>query len=66
MAPTRAIGTGAAHLCIVDPLGRALNEVEGKAADLFGSHPPIRQRILRLQGMAYANAKVTGATPAEG
>lgn len=57
VAPTRAIGKGAAHLCIVDPLGRAFNEVEGKAADLFGSHPPIRQRITRLQGMAYANAK---------
>lgn len=57
VAPTRAIGKGTAHLCIVDPLGRAFNDAEGKAADLFGSHPPIRQRITRLQGMAYAFQK---------
>ena len=56
-APTRAITKGAAHLCIVDPLGRALNNAEGKAADFFGSHPPISQRITRLQGMAYMYEK---------
>ena len=57
VAPTRAIGRGAAHLCIVDPLGSALNDSESRAADLFGSHPPLRQRVARLQGMAYMNAK---------
>ena len=57
VAPTRAITKGAAHLCIVDPLGLALNTVEGRTADLFGSHPPISQRITRLQGMAYMYAK---------
>jgi heat shock protein HtpX len=57
VAPTRAIGKGAAHLCIVDPLGRAFNEAEGPAADLFGSHPPLRERITRLRGMAYMYAK---------
>jgi heat shock protein HtpX len=57
VAPTRAITKGAAHLCIVDPLGRAMNAVEGRTADLFGSHPPISQRITRLQGMAYMFAK---------
>ena len=57
VAPTRAIGRGAAHLCIVDPLGSAFNDAEGGAADLFGSHPPIKQRIIRLQGMAYMFAK---------
>jgi heat shock protein HtpX len=57
VAPTRAITKGAAHLCIVDPLGRAMNAVEGRTADLFGSHPPISQRITRLQGMAYMYAK---------
>ena len=66
VAPTRAIGRGAAHLCIVDPLGRAFNEVEGATADLFGSHPPIKQRIARLQGMAYMYAKQAGQTPAQG
>ena len=57
VAPTRSIGRGAAHLCIVDPLGSAFNDAEGGTADLFGSHPPIRQRIIRLQGMAYMFAK---------
>ncbi|HET7040838.1 MAG TPA: M48 family metallopeptidase [Gemmatimonadales bacterium] len=59
-APTRAIGKGAAHLCIVDPIGRAFNEAEGGVAELFGSHPPIKQRIVRLQGMAYMYAKQDG------
>ena len=61
VAPTRAITKGAAHLCIVDPLGRAMNAVEGRTADLFGSHPPISQRITRLQGMAYMFAKQDGS-----
>lgn len=60
--PTRAITRGAAHLCIVDPLGRALNNADGKKADLFGSHPPIRTRIKRLEGMAYMYAKREGLT----
>lgn len=59
-APTRAITKGAAHLCIVDPLGRKMNAVEGRTADLFGSHPPMSQRIRRLQGMAYMYAKKAG------
>ena len=41
-------------------MGRALNAKEGGAADFFGSHPPISQRITRLQGMAYLNAKKAG------
>jgi len=57
VAPTRAIGRGAAHLCIVDPLGSAFNDSEGGVADLFGSHPPLRQRVARLEGMAYMYAK---------
>ena len=65
-APTRAITKGAAHLCIVDPLGRAVNAVEGGTADLFGSHPPISQRITRLQGMAYMYAKQAGQAPGQG
>jgi len=64
-APTRAITKGAAHLCIVDPLGRAVNAVEGGTADLFGSHPPISQRITRLQGMAYMYAKRNAAAGAD-
>jgi heat shock protein HtpX len=52
-APTSSIKRGAAHLCIVDPLGRKLNAREGFAAELFGTHPPMSKRITWLQVMAY-------------
>jgi heat shock protein HtpX len=52
-APTRAITRGAAHLCIVDPAPGLLAAREGFFADAHASHPPIRQRIARLQGMGY-------------
>ena len=52
-APTRAITQGAAHLCIVDPAPGALAAREGFFADALTSHPPIRQRVARLQGMGY-------------
>jgi heat shock protein HtpX len=52
-SPTASIKRGAAHLCIVDPLGRGINSKEGFAAELFGTHPPIEKRILALQAMAY-------------
>jgi heat shock protein HtpX len=52
-APTASIKRGAAHLCIVDPLGRNVNSKEGATAELFGTHPPIAKRILALQAMAY-------------
>ena len=61
---TRSITRGAAHLCIVDPAPSALAEKEGFLADVFVSHPPIRQRIIRLKGMAYQQAKIHGATAA--
>ena len=56
-APTRAITKGAAHLCIVDPGERKLSDRPGVVGDVFASHPPIRTRITRLQGMAYMFAK---------
>ena len=59
-APTRAIAKGAAHLCIVDPLERRINDREGALANFLGSHPPISQRITRLNGMAYMFAKKEG------
>jgi heat shock protein HtpX len=53
VAPTESIKRGAAHLCIVDPLGRSLNSKEGFTAELFGTHPPIEKRIVALDAMAY-------------
>jgi heat shock protein HtpX len=52
-APTASIKRGAAHLCIVDPLGRKMNAKEGAAAELFGTHPPMNKRIMALEAMAY-------------
>jgi heat shock protein HtpX len=58
-APTASIKRGAAHLCIVDPLGRNINSKEGFAAELFGTHPPIAKRILALNAMAYLYKSAT-------
>jgi heat shock protein HtpX len=51
--PTRTIKKGTSQLCIADPLGSGVNDREGFFADLFATHPPIRQRILALKAMAY-------------
>jgi heat shock protein HtpX len=56
-AATRSITRGAAHLCIVDPSASRLSSAEGRMADIFTSHPPIRLRIARLRAMAYQAAK---------
>ncbi len=56
-AATKSISRGAAHLCIVDPAPGMLSSKEGFLADFIASHPPIRQRIIRLRGMAYQQAK---------
>jgi len=56
-APTRSIGRGAAHLCIVDPAERSISDVEGLVGDVFSSHPPLQQRIIRLKGMGFQFAK---------
>ena len=55
--PTKAITQGAAHLCIVDPAPGLLSAKEGFLADVFTSHPPIQQRIIRLRGMGYQQGK---------
>jgi heat shock protein HtpX len=54
---TRSIMRGSAHMCIVDPTERRFTEKEGFLGDLFASHPPIRLRLARLRGMAYAAEK---------
>lgn len=51
--PTASIKRGVAHLCIADPLGRSLTAREGFVANLFATHPPMRERIYRLNKMAY-------------
>ena len=60
-AATRSITSGAAHLCIVDPSPSLLSSREGFLADVLASHPPIRQRIIQLEGMSYQQAKRTAA-----
>ena len=50
---TKSIKRGTAHLCIVDPLERRLDNREGRFADLFATHPPMAKRIEALKRMAY-------------
>jgi len=59
-SPTRAVTLGAAHLCIVDPAPGRLAARAGFLADALASHPPIRQRIGRLEQMGYQFAKPAG------
>jgi heat shock protein HtpX len=56
--PTRLIKKGTAQLCIGDPLGAAANDSEGFLADLFATHPPMRNRITLLKAMAYQQTGV--------
>jgi heat shock protein HtpX len=51
-SPLRSATRGSAHLFIVNPLRRRVENAEGRWADLLSSHPPIRQRIEVLRGMA--------------
>jgi heat shock protein HtpX len=59
-SPTRAITRGAAHLCIVDPAPGLFSSREGFFADALASHPPIRERIARLEGMGYLSTERAG------
>ncbi|MEW6026697.1 MAG: M48 family metallopeptidase [Planctomycetota bacterium] len=52
-APTTSIKRGVAHLCIADPLGNSFTNKEGFMANLMATHPPMRDRIYRLNKMAY-------------
>jgi heat shock protein HtpX len=56
--PTHKITRGAAHLCIVDPLGRKLTNKVGFLANTFATHPPMAMRLTRLRGMAYQAEKL--------
>jgi heat shock protein HtpX len=59
-APTSTIGKGCAHLCIADPLGRAVTSREGWLADRLATHPPMAIRVSRLRAMAYQEIKRSG------
>jgi heat shock protein HtpX len=61
-APTESIKSGAAHLCIADPLGRRLTNHEGWFADALATHPPMGMRITKLKGMGYAQLKKEGGS----
>ncbi|MEO8070899.1 MAG: M48 family metalloprotease [Acidobacteriota bacterium] len=55
-APTPSVKRGSAHLCIADPLARAIDEREGRWADLWATHPPMAKRIAALKSMGYLKA----------
>jgi heat shock protein HtpX len=57
--PTRSIHRGTAHLCIADPKGSAIGLREGRVADLFATHPPIKKRIEALRQMGYQFGQTT-------
>lgn len=59
-APTSRIKSGAAHMCIADPLGRRVTEHEGLVADVLATHPPMAKRIAILKGMGYGQLKREG------
>ena len=63
--PTASIKAGVAHLCIDDPLGRKLDDRQGRWADAFATHPPMALRIARLKAMGYQALKREGKLPAE-
>ncbi|HEY5447739.1 MAG TPA: M48 family metallopeptidase [Polyangia bacterium] len=63
-APTTSINRGVAHLCIADPLGRSVNGRPGFFADLFGTHPPVEERVERLREMAYEPGPAGEPVPA--
>jgi heat shock protein HtpX len=65
-APTAKIYRGTAHLCIADPLGKTVNDGEGWLADLLATHPPIADRVARLEAMAYRRVQIGRAHPAGG
>lgn len=52
-APTASVKRGTAHLCIADPLGRAVGLRQGWVPDLLASHPPMADRVTALRQMGF-------------
>ena len=52
-APTASVKRGTAHLCIADPLGKAVGLRQGWVPDLLASHPPMANRITALRQMGF-------------
>jgi len=65
-SPLRSARRATAHLFISDPLHRKLDEKEGLVADVFSTHPPIKERIRRLEEMGYAASGGSASGPSEG
>lgn len=59
-SPLKNARRATAHLFISDPLHRKLDEKEGLVADVFSTHPPIKERIRRLEAMGYARSGGAG------
>jgi heat shock protein HtpX len=55
--PTSSFHNSVAHLCVVDPKGKKINSKEGWLANLLATHPPLKNRILLLNAMAYESVK---------
>ena len=52
--PTLSIKRGSAHLCIADPTGHgAVPMSASRVAGWFATHPPMAERVRRLEAMAY-------------
>jgi heat shock protein HtpX len=49
--PTHRIGRAATHLCIVDPGDQRMQRLSGLFGNLLASHPPMAERIARLEAM---------------
>jgi len=50
--PFQRASRGTAHLFIISPFHRRVDDRDGRVADLLSTHPPINRRILLLYQMA--------------
>jgi heat shock protein HtpX len=60
-SPTKSIRKGSAHLCIADPTGRASAVRPSRFAGILATHPPMSERMSRLEAMAYETESGDGS-----